>query len=183
MPKAEIKSYIQASKNLPEVTYVPLSETFGDEIGPHDSGDPLEFLGIDPDEWHIVKMLFTVNPESAIGRLFTLTGSQMELTDTTVSRAILLEQHQQDVPTGKYVYILYSDTPQGFGDWTAYPIEEIHKNWPEGVIFPYGSLPEVINHPDNRILAVYVDDLVRARGGNPHYRGEKPLRIHRTNLP
>jgi len=175
--------HIKPAIDMPELTYVPLGQTFGNETPIHDSGDPLEYLGIDPDEWQVVKMVFTINPETVIGRLFSLTGNQMELTDTTISRAILLEQRKQDVPTGKFLYLLYADTPEGFGDWTAYPIEQIQKDWPEGVMFPYGSLPDTINNPNNRILAVSVEDLIKSRGGDLNYHIPKPHPVTQiTNL-
>ena len=109
----------------------------------------------------------------------------MDLTADVVDHVIRLKLIRDDVDAergGTYVYILTHDSPPL--SWDQAEMEAIEPDWQEGVVdWKEGTLPEVLLRTGARKIRVDVDDLIRARGGNPNLHFDKPLRIKRTNLP
>ena len=172
--------------NNPELTYFSWNDTFpGEEIPVFDFGDPEDIFGVNPDQLFVDKHVYYIKREHPIGKIGTLPGDVMDLTADVVYHAIRLKVIRDDIDAkigGVYVYILTHDAPPL--SWDQADMEEIEPNWPDDVVdWNEGSLPEVLSKTNARKLRVNIDDLIRERGGNPKHRYEKPLRIHRTNLP
>jgi len=170
----------------PELVYTSWKDTFPGEALPiFDFGDPEEVFGVHPDRLFVDKHVYIIKHEHPIGKISTLSGDRMDLTADVVYHAIRLKLIRDDVDAqrgGTYVYILTHDAPPL--SWDQVDMETIEPNWPEGVVdWNEGTLPEVLSRTNARKLRVNIDDLIRDRGGDPHYHGEKPMKIRRTNLP
>jgi hypothetical protein len=170
----------------PELEYFPWTETFpGEEFPVFEFGDPTEFLGVNPDQLFVDKHVYVIKREHPIGKIETLTGDRMDLTADVIYHAMRLKIIRDEVDAergGTYLYVLTHDAPPL--SWDQVDMEVIEPNWPEGVVdWDEGTLPEMLNRTEARKLQVNMDDLIRDRGGNPQYRGEKPLKIRRSNLP
>ncbi len=172
--------------NLPEVEYTPWEKTFpGEEFPVFEFGDPEEAFGVNRDKLFVDKHVYIIKREHPIGEIKTLTGDRMDLTADVMYHAIRLRIMRDEVEAqagGIYMYILTHDAP--LLSWDQVDMEAIEPTWPEGVVdWEEGTLPELLQRTNARKLRVNIDDLIRSRGGDHLYRAEKPLRIHRTNLP
>lgn len=170
----------------PELEYFPWNKTFpGEELPVFEFGDPEEVFGVNPDQLFVDKHVYVIKREHPIGKIETLTGDRMDLTADVIYHAMRLKIIRDEVDAergGTYLYVLTHDSPPL--SWDQVDMEAIEPHWPEGVVdWNEGTLPEVLSRTNARKLRVNMDDLIRDRGGDPHYHGEKSLRIKRTNLP
>ena len=144
---------------------------------PIDWGDPEEIFG--PDtllvQFKVTHRYFRVKPETVIGRL-RAGDDVMDLTADTMFEALELVEFDRDsnTRTGKVMFAIAKDmSPYVTINWDHTPIEEIYPDWPEGIEFPAGSIFTVINDKRARHVAVRMEDVWRARGGDPTHKLDK----------
>ncbi len=150
-----------------------------------DFGIPEDLYG--PEELvHFVvdTRIYTITPESPIGRLTNGTGDQaFELTAPIYRRAIRLQEVIDDFPTGRVIYMMLSKVPMGMFGWSQTPLEVVESSPDTEFQFVEGSLAEALNDPTSRTLVIDVEQFWKNNGADVQHRTKKPHRIKRYNLP